>query len=268
MSASISSVSSSLAVAVLTVLLEASAGAAAPPAANSPPTPPPPASTPQPSDAASYSLGLSFATQWREGGMEGLLSEDGLIRGIRAGLAGSPLTDEDRQRASAFLHDAYEAWGLRNKTAAAEFLSHNAKEHDVKTTATGLQYLVLAKGDPGPVTTGANDRVTVQYRGRLLNGTEFDSSFTRGKPAVIRPSALMAGWREALQMMNRGASWRVFVPPDLAYGATPPAAIPPNALLVFDIEVLQVEHVGEAKAAPVAPAAPIAPSAPIAPVSH
>lgn len=266
MSASISSVSSSLAVAVLTILLEASAGAAAPPAAISAPTPP--ASTPQPSDAASYSLGLSFANQWREGGMEGLLSEEGLIRGIRAGLAGSPLTDEDRQRASAFLHDAYEAWGLRNKTAATEFLSHNSKEHDVKTTATGLQYVVLAKGDPGPVTTGANDRVTVQYRGRLLNGTEFDSSFTRGKPAVIRPSALMAGWREALLMMNRGASWRVFVPPDLAYGPTPPAAIPPNALLVFDIEVLQVEHVGEAKSAPTAPIAPAAPIAPTAPVSR
>jgi FKBP-type peptidyl-prolyl cis-trans isomerase FklB len=263
MSPSISSVSSSLAVAVLSILLDASAGAAAPPAANSATTAQLPASTPQPSDAASYSLGLSFATQWREGGMEGLLSEEGLIRGIRAGLAGSPLTDEDRQRASAFLHDAYEAWGLRNKSAATEFLSHNSKEQDVKTTATGLQYLVLAKGDPGPATTGANDRVTVQYRGRLLNGTEFDSSFTRGKPAVIRPSALMAGWREALLMMNRGASWRVFVPPDLAYGATPPAAIPPNALLVFDIEVLQVEHVGEAKSAPTAPIAPMAPTAPV-----
>jgi FKBP-type peptidyl-prolyl cis-trans isomerase FklB len=252
MSASISSVSSPLAIAVLTVLLQASAVAAAAPAANSTPsTPPPAASTPQPSDAAgaSYSLGLTFATQWREGGLNGLVSENDLIRGIRAGLAGTPLTADDRQRANAFMHDAYEIWAERNKKAAAEFLAQNAKQTGVKTTASGLQYLVLTAGDPKVAAPGPGDHVTVQYRGRLLNGTEFDSTYSRGKPGVIRPSDAMTGWREALEMMNPGAKWRVFVPPDLAYALRPPPAIPPNSLLIFDIEVLGINQPGEARAA-------------------
>jgi FKBP-type peptidyl-prolyl cis-trans isomerase FklB len=199
---------------------------------------------------ASYSLGLSFATQWRESGLDGLLSEADLMRGIRAGLTGTPLTDDDRKRAAEFMHEAYDAWGARNKTAAAEFLAHNAKQPGVKTTTSGLQYAVLANGDPKAPKAGLNDRVTVQYRGRLLNGTEFDSTSARGgKPAIVRPSVLIAGWSEALQMMQAGAKWQLFVPPDLAYGNTPPPSIPPNALLIFDLEVLAVDQAGAPPAA-------------------
>ena len=194
---------------------------------------------------ASYSLGLSFATQWRESGLDGLLSEADLIRGIRAGLAGTALTADDRQRAAAFMREAYEAWGVRNKTAAAEFLARNAKQPGVKTTQSGLQYSVVANGDPKAPTAGPNDRVTVQYRGRLLNGTEFDSTSARGgKPAVVRPSILIAGWSEALQMMQPGAKWQLFIPPELAYGITPPPSIPPNSLLIFDLQVLSVDQAG------------------------
>ena len=200
--------------------------------------------TPKPDGAASYSLGLSFATQWREGGLEGLLDEEGLIRGVRAGLAGKPLTADDRQRAGTLLHDAYEAWAARNKASAAEFLARNAKEPGVKTTTSGVQYLVMKKGEPSEPGIGPNDRITVQYSGQLQNGTVFDSTVSRGKPAVIRPSTVIAGWREALSMMGRGAQWRVFIPPDLAYGMTPPPAIPPNALLIFEIEVLAIEPAG------------------------
>jgi FKBP-type peptidyl-prolyl cis-trans isomerase len=196
-------------------------------------------------DAASYSLGLSFATQWRESGLEGVISEDALIRGIHAGLAGTPLTAADRERASGLLHDAYEAWAARNKAVAAAFLAKNAKQPDIKTTASGLQYTVITKGGPGP-TAGANDRVTVQYRESLQNGAEMDSSYARGKPAVIRPNATLNGWREALGMMSKGAHWRVFVPPDLGYGTTPPPSIPPNSLLIFDIELLDIEPAGDA----------------------
>ena len=200
-------------------------------------------------EAASYSLGLSFATQWRESGMNGLLSEEGLIRGIRAGLAGTALTADDRQRASAFMHDAYEAWGVHNKADAAAFLSHNAKEPGIKSTASGLQYAVLTSGDPKGSTAGPNDRVTVQYRGTMQNGTEFDSSYSRGKPAVIRPSTVIAGWREALSMMTPGSKWRIYVPPDLAYALTPPPSIPPNSLLIFEIELLAVDSAGHTGAA-------------------
>jgi FKBP-type peptidyl-prolyl cis-trans isomerase len=146
------------------------------------------------------------------------------------------------------MHDAYEVWGERNKAAAAEFLAHNAKQAGVKATASGLQYLVLTAGDPKGPTPGPGDHVTVQYRGRLLNGTEFDSTYSRGRPGVIRPSDAMSGWREALQMMNAGAKWRVFVPPDLAYALRPPPAIPPNSLLIFDIEVLGINQPGEVPA--------------------
>ena len=249
MSTKISTVSSSLAIAVLTVLLDASAGAAAAPAANSwLSTPLPAASASQPREAVSYSLGLSFATQWREGGLDGLVSENDLIRGIRAGLAGTALTADDRQRANAFMREAYEIWAERNKKAAAEFLAQNAKQTGVKTTASGLQYLVLTAGDPKLAAPGPGDHVTVQYRGHLLNGTEFDSTYSRGKPGVIRPSDAMTGWREALELMNPGAKWRVFVPPDLAYALRPPPSIPPNSLLIFDIEVLGINQPGEARA--------------------
>jgi FKBP-type peptidyl-prolyl cis-trans isomerase len=233
--------------------------AAAPPLAAGPapgrPSDGEPAADPaSPQASASYSLGLSFATQWREGGLDGLLSEAELIRGIRAGLAGTPLTPEDRQKAGGFLHDAYETWAGRNKAAAAAFLAHNAAQPGVKTTASGLQYVVMTAGDAGSPIAAAGDHVTVQYRGRLIDGKEFDSSYSRGKPAVIRPNDVIAGWREALAMMHRGAQWRVFVPPDLAYAMTPPPSIPPNSLLVFDIEIVGVEAAGGAGTVPTAAA--------------
>jgi FKBP-type peptidyl-prolyl cis-trans isomerase FklB len=207
-------------------------------------------------DSASYSVGLSFATQWREGGLDGMLSEEDMIRGIRAGLAGAALTQDDRERASAFMRDAYQAWATHNKAAATEFLTHNAALPGVKTTASGLQYLIVTPGDSHAPAPRVADQVMVQYRGRLLNGTEFDSTYSRGKPGVIRPGDAMAGWQEALGMMTKGAVWRVFVPPDLAYAMTPPPSIPPNSLLIFDIELLGVNQVADARIPKPAAAAP------------
>jgi FKBP-type peptidyl-prolyl cis-trans isomerase FklB len=168
------------------------------------------------------------------------LSEPDLARGIHDGLTGSPLTTADQQNASAFLKQAYESWAGHNQAAAAEFLAHNAAQPGVKTTASGLQYVVMAPGNSKVAPAGSADHVTVEYRGRLLDGREFDSSYSRGKPAVIRPNDVIAGWREVLAMMNPGAEWRVFVPPDLAYALTPPPAIPPNSLLIFDIKVVDI----------------------------
>jgi FKBP-type peptidyl-prolyl cis-trans isomerase FklB len=199
--------------------------------------------------AASYSLGLSFASQWREGGLEGALSVDDLLRGIRAGLSGTALAPADQQRASALMKESYTAWAGRNKAAADEFLAHNAEQTGVTTTASGLQYLVLHKGDPKAPAAAPGDHVTVQYRGRLISGTEFDSSYRRGKPAIIRPNDVIAGWREALSLMRPGAEWRLFIPPDLAYALAPPPSIPPNALLIFDVSMIGVEPAGTPHAA-------------------
>ena len=193
--------------------------------------------------SASYSLGLSFATQWREGGITPGLVPDDLVRGIRDGLGGKALTAEDRARASAFLKASFAAFGERNKATAQDFLAKNGREKGVTTTASGLQYLVLEPGDPAPQTAALNDRVTVNYRGQFLDGTEFDSSYARGKPSIIRPSSVIPGWREALGLMHRGAKWRVFIPPDLGYGTSPPPAIPPNSLLIFEIEIVGIEPV-------------------------
>jgi FKBP-type peptidyl-prolyl cis-trans isomerase len=225
-----------------------SAPAAATPAATSPAT----AATGENAVAESYSLGLSFATQWRQAGLEGVVTPEDLIRGIRAGLAGTELTPQDKQRASALMRTAFESWAQRNKTQADEFLTHNASEPGVKTTASGLQYLVLKSAQPGSPTARDSDHVKVQFRGHLLSGYEFDSTYSRNTPAVVRPSDVIAGWREALEMMPAGAQWRLFIPPQLAYGTTPPPSIPPDSLLIFDVEVLGIQPA----AAPTAHSAP------------
>jgi FKBP-type peptidyl-prolyl cis-trans isomerase FklB len=199
------------------------------------------AAPPTPEQAASYSLGLSFATQWREGGITPGLAQDELVRGIRDGLGGKTLTPDDRALVSAFLKTAFEAFGERNKAEAQAFLAKNGQEKGVATTASGLQYLVLTPGDASAPAATANDRVTVNYRGQFLNGTEFDSSFARGKPTTVRSSSVIPGWREALGLMHRGAKWRVFIPPELGYGASGPPTIPPNSLLVFEIEVIGID---------------------------
>ena len=194
-------------------------------------------------DEASYSLGLAFATEWKEGGLTEGLSEAAVVRGIHDALAGKALGPEDRKRASDFLGQAYARLAAGNKKAAEDFLAKNAHEPGVKTTASGLQYLVLAAGDAGPH-PGPGDRVSVNYRGTLLDGKEFDSSYARGKPATVRVNSVITGWREALPLMTPHARWKLFVPPDLAYGATPPPAIPANSLLVFEVELLGIEPAG------------------------
>ncbi len=125
------------------------------------------------------------------------------------------------------------------KRAGAEFLAANGKKSDVVTTASGLQYTVVTEG------TGrspkASDTVRVHYAGRLLDGTEFDSSHKRGQPAQFPVGGVIAGWTEALQMMKEGGKWTLFIPSDLAYGDRGyPGVIPGGALLTFEVELLKV----------------------------
>lgn len=128
----------------------------------------------------------------------------------------------------------------KNAKAGQAFLAENAKKPGVQTTASGLQYEVLTAGKgakPGP-----DDVVRVQYEGRLLDGTKFDSSYDKGEPALIPLSQVVPGWREGIQLMPVGSKYRMWLPAALAYGetGTPGGPIPPNATLVFEVELLDI----------------------------
>ncbi len=139
----------------------------------------------------------------------------------------------------------------RNMNAAKEFLAKNGKEKGVVTTASGLQYKILAAGDKSAAPIGPTDTVTAHYRGRLIDGTEFDSSYSRGAPTPFPVNGVIRGWQEALVMMKPGAKWQLFIPPELGYGTRgQPPIIPPNALLIFDLNVISVEAAGAPPKAP------------------
>ena len=127
----------------------------------------------------------------------------------------------------------------QNLQAGQKFLAQNKKKDGVKTLDDGLQYKVVQPGS-GPM-PDANDSVTVNYTGTLIDGTVFDSSEKRGKPVTFPVNAVIPGWTEALQMMKQGAEYKLFIPPDLAYGNRGAGAkIGPNATLIFDVKLLKI----------------------------
>jgi len=130
---------------------------------------------------------------------------------------------------------------LRGKAEdeGAAFRAKNGTRNEVTTTASGLQYEVLQEG--AGAQPGRSDRVTVHYRGTLIDGTEFDSSYKRGQPATFPLNGVIAGWTEALQLMKVGSKHRIVLPPELGYGSRgAPPRIGPNATLVFDVELLGI----------------------------
>ncbi len=128
----------------------------------------------------------------------------------------------------------------KNKELGETFLAENKNKEGIVTLASGLQYKVLEEGKgPQP---GANDKVTVHYTGSLINGKVFDSSVERGQPATFPLNGVIAGWTEALQLMPQGSKWRLFIPPELAYGANGNRSIGPNETLLFDVELLDIER--------------------------
>ena len=130
----------------------------------------------------------------------------------------------------------------KNKTEGDAFLAENKKKEGVKTLPSGLQYKVIKAG------TGKkpkmNDTVTVNYRGTLIDGTEFDNSYKRGQPATFQVNGVIPGWTEALQLMEQGAKWQLFIPSNLAYGerGAPGGQIGPNATLIFEIELISIQE--------------------------
>jgi len=217
------------------------AAAAAAPAPVAPPAPAaakPPAVTPE---VGSYDVGLMLGSQLEHNGLAPTLSLDTLIRGLKDGVGGHVMTAEERDSALRFMRAARDALAEKNRAAGREFLEHNAKQPGVKTMPSGLQYRVLAEGDPRGNAPAPTDQVTVRYRASLTDGTEFDRSDTHDRPATFRVNTVFKGWQEAFLGMKPGAKWQLFVPPELGYGINSPPSVPPGAVLVYELELLHVE---------------------------
>jgi FKBP-type peptidyl-prolyl cis-trans isomerase len=196
-----------------------------------------------PKSAASYSVGVSMGEQLHRFGLgPDAISMDRIMAGIRDGMTGkAKMSEADQQNIATLIKTARAGQVDANHAIADKFLAENGKKADIKTTASGLQYKVISAGNgssPKPT-----DEVTVNYAGKLLDGTEFDSSYKRGQPATFAVNGVIPGWTEALQLMKPGSKFQLFIPPKLAYDANVPpgAQIPPGSLLVFDVELMSVK---------------------------
>lgn len=156
------------------------------------------------------------------------------------------MTEEDMQKAMQKMYEMRQTQMTQeadaNKKKGAEYLEKNKTAEGVKTTETGLQYKVNAEG-AGP-TPKDDDTVVVHYKGTLIDGTEFDSSYKRNQPAEFPVKAVIPGWTEALKKMKKGAKWNLYIPPELAYGDRGRPGIPANSVLVFDVELIDIKAAG------------------------
>ena len=200
-------------------------------------------------DRLSYALGMSMGNNFKSSGIEKIVSSD-FADGVAAVYEGAtPKMSYDEAKAviQSFFSQLQEKQNAAmaemarvNAEAGKAFLAENAKRSEVKTTASGLQYEVIAEGDGNK--PSANNTVKVHYTGSLIDGTVFDSSVQRGEPAVFGVTQVIPGWVEALQMMTVGSKWRLFIPSELAYGANGAGnIIGPNATLIFEVELLGIE---------------------------
>jgi FKBP-type peptidyl-prolyl cis-trans isomerase len=203
----------------------------------------------------SYSLGLSMGAQLKSNFVSpDAINTTALAQGVHDALTGKvEMGDADAQNINKIISSAVNGAGDANHRLAAKFLAENAKKPGVVTTASGLQYKVLSPGSGEP--PKPTDEVTVNYKGTLLDGTEFDSSYKRGQPAKFPLDHVIPGWSEGVGLMKPGAKYELFVPPHLAYDLRPPprSPIPPGSMLIFEVELIS------AKAAPPAPPAALPP---------
>ncbi len=215
---------------------------AAPPAgAPAAPAAAPAAPAPISGEQASYLFGLTFGEQLHSIGIGNDVTPESISRGLKEGMQGKKATPAERQQIQEYVHSVMLAASAHNKTASQDFLAANGKKSGVKTTASGLQYKIEKAGDAKAAAITPQDEVSVNYRGTLLDGTEFDSSYARGQPATFPVGGVIKGWQEALVLMKPGAKWTLYVPPELAYGANPRPGIPGNSLLIFDVDLLSVK---------------------------
>lgn len=199
-------------------------------------------------DQMSYALGLTMGSHIKQQGVP--LTDSQFVKGFEDGMSGSKpqLAKEDLQKAMV----SYQEKAMKiheenqkvasdtNQQAGEAFLAENKSKDGVVTLPSGLQYKIVKAGEgESPTKT---DQVKVNYEGRLVDGTIFDSSFQRGEPAVFPVNAVISGWTEALQLMKPGAEWELYIPSNLAYGERGVGQIGPNSTLIFKVDLLDVEH--------------------------
>lgn len=198
-------------------------------------------------DKESYAIGMDIAISLKRNNVE--TDPDVLARAIKDVISGqtTQLTDEEAKKLLSDMQKEMvakkqqqsKALAEKNKDEGAAFLTENSKKEGVKTLPSGLQYKVITEGKGKTPTM--TDTVTVEYTGRLIDGTEFDSSHKRGQAATFALDGVIKGWTEALQLMNEGSKWEIFIPAELAYGDKGGGPIGPNATLIFEVELISVQ---------------------------
>lgn len=195
----------------------------------------------------SYAIGMNIGNSIKRQSID--VDVDTMAKAVKDMIAGHPtMSEEEAQKTMMEMNNQLRAKreeerklaGEKNKKEGEAFLAENAKKPGVKTTSSGLQYKIITEGK-GEIPK-ASDTVTTQYRGRLIDGTEFDSSYKRGQPAQFPVTGVIKGWTEALEMMPVGSKWELYIPSDLAYGERGAGQnIGPNATLIFEIELLGIK---------------------------
>lgn len=200
-------------------------------------------------DRVSYVIGMDIGTNLKKQSIE--VNPDLLFKGIKDGLSGSKpaMSEQEIKETIAAFQKEMQAkqeeiarkMGEKNKREGEAFLAENKKKEGIITLPSGLQYKVLKKGSgQKPKLT---DTVTTHYKGTLIDGTEFDSSYRRNQPVSFPVNGVIAGWTEALQLMEEGAKWQLFIPPQLAYGEKGAGPrIGPNATLIFEVELISIQE--------------------------
>lgn len=195
---------------------------------------------------ASYGIGRQMGDQLAANSFEGV-DLNALAAGIRDSFNGEALAIEANEIQDAFnvinerIQEAQKKQAEEFVKAGEEFLTENAKRDGVVTLESGLQYEIVEAGEENGEKPSASSKVRTHYHGTFIDGKVFDSSYDRGQPAEFPVGGVIAGWTEALQLMTKGAKWRLYIPYNLAYGAQgSPGGIPPYSALVFDVELLEI----------------------------
>ena len=197
-------------------------------------------------DKISYSIGVSIGRNMKMQGIE--LDQALFTKGVKDGLSTSKTLMSEKdidstmraldEEMMAKMQEKQKITGEKNSKEGEAFLEENRNKEGVITLSSGLQYKIIKAGDGAKPTK--EQTVICHYRGTLINGTEFDSSYKRGEPAEFPLNGVIKGWTEALQLMKVGAKWQLFIPANLAYGERGRPGIPPNSTLVFEVELLEI----------------------------
>lgn len=192
-------------------------------------------------DKLSYACGLAMGKQLQAMGVKEVKAED-FKEGVKVAFDGGKQEislEEAQKLINDYLQDLQKKAEAMAREEGERFLKENGAKEGVKTTASGLQYVVEKEGEGAQ--PGAEDEVTVHYTGKLLDGTVFDSSVNRGEPATFPLNRVIPGWTEGVQLMKEGAKYTFFIPSDLAYGPNGvPNVIPPHSTLIFEVELIKV----------------------------